>query len=131
MFAVKWISEKKGRGLVSKQIIKAGTIIEVAHALILSEDDYYIVQDTILYGYVFEWKNDKRKKQYAIALSPAELINHSYEPNATYKLNYPDRTIIFKAIKDIHPGEEITMNYNGHNQKDAPVWFELDQSTRY
>ncbi|HME55184.1 MAG TPA: SET domain-containing protein-lysine N-methyltransferase [Candidatus Lokiarchaeia archaeon] len=129
MFAVKHISEKKGRGLVATRFIKARTIIDVAHALILSEDDYYIIQDTKLYGYIFEWENTKdNQRQYAIALSVSELINHSYNPNTKYKLNYTNQTITFVTIKDIHPGEEITMNYHGHPTKVAPVWFEVDQS---
>jgi SET domain-containing protein len=130
MFAVEWISEKKGRGLVAKQFIKAGTTIEVAHALILSMDDYLIIQDTILYGYIFEWEDAGDKRQYALILSVAEFINHSYHPNAEYTLNYPDRTIIFKSTKDINSGEEITQNYNGHGQRDAPMWFDLE-STGY
>ena len=129
MFAIEHMSEKKGRGLVAKQFIKAGTIIDVAHVLVIPEDEYCIIQDTVLYGYVFEWEtSEDDEPQYAIALSVAELINHSYEPNAKYKLNYQDRTIIFESVKDIFPGEEITMNYNGHGQNNAPVWFELDES---
>jgi SET domain-containing protein len=33
------------------------------------------------------------------------------------------------AIRDIHAGEEITINYNGDPENQAPLWF-IEKSAR-
>ncbi len=32
---------------------------------------------------------------------------------------------IFTALRDIAPGEEITVNYNGSPEDQSAVWFEV------
>ena len=127
-FAVEFISDKKGRGLVAKESIEEGAIVEVAHVLALSEDDYIKIQDTLLYSYIFEWDLDEAGNPltYAIALNDIEFINHSSNPNVAYTFDYPEKAIIFRAIKDIAPGDEILFNYRCHGRDNAPLWFEIE-----
>lgn len=54
----------------------------------------------------------------AIALGFGSIYSHSYEPNATYKKRFKNKTIDFIAIKDIKKGGEITVNYNYGNPED-------------
>ena len=128
-FTVKFISDNKGRGLVATEHIDEGSIVEVGHMLVLSEEDYIKIQDTLLYSYIFEWDLDEEGKPltYALALSDIEFINHSSNPNVAYTFDYPEKAIIFKAIRDIEPGEEILFNYRCHGRDDWPLWFEIEE----
>jgi SET domain-containing protein len=42
-----------------------------------------------------------------------DLVNHSCEPNAGFSLESANEMPILIARRDIAPGEEITMDYNG------------------
>lgn len=55
------------------------------------------------------------------------LFNHSYEPNATYEINFDNETFDFFAYKDIEAGEEIFINYNGDVDDNDPLWFNNDE----
>ncbi|MFX1392219.1 MAG: SET domain-containing protein-lysine N-methyltransferase [Promethearchaeota archaeon] len=125
---VKYVSPKKDRGLVSKDFIKKGTILENAPVILLSNKDHNLIKDTILNNYIFEWDKPDDESEYknAIVMSPCEFLNHSYDPNISYEKNFKERTIKFIAIKDIQPGEELTINYNGKLNDLNPVWFDLE-----
>ena len=127
LFSVEEISPKKGRGVIAKRFIQSGTLIDTAHVLLLCQADYDLIEKTLLYGYIFAWEECNGQPQYALAMSSSEFINHSYMPNAKYLQYYDSKTINFIAIRDILPGEEITINYNGtHIDQNAPVWFEME-----
>ena len=67
----------------------------------------------------------------AIALGFGSIYNHSYEPNATYKIKPKEKIIEFVAIKNIEKNNEITVNYNFGNPKDkTPLWFEVSLSSK-
>jgi uncharacterized protein len=59
----------------------------------------------------------------AIALGNGSLYNHQLQPNANFILDLENHTIDIEAIKDIAPGEEITLNYNGEPGDDGVLWF--------
>ena len=128
LFEVKYISPKKGRGVFAKKNIKKDTIVELANIILIPNTDYELIQDTILYHYVFEWDDPKNKgeKTNAIAFSICQFFNHSYNPNLKYFYDYKNSTIEYVAIKDILKGEELTVNYNGKVEDKAPVWFEVE-----
>jgi SET domain-containing protein len=63
----------------------------------------------------------------AVALGYGSLYNHSYQPNARYD-DESGQTKVFRAIRDIAPGEEIVVNYNGEPGDETPVWFKLMES---
>ncbi|MFW9949318.1 MAG: SET domain-containing protein-lysine N-methyltransferase [Candidatus Thorarchaeota archaeon] len=124
---VKYISKKKGRGAFAKKNIKKSTIIDIAPVILLPNDDYDQIQDTILYEYCYVWADPKHMPEFenAITLSVSQFINHSFSPNTKYLYDYDEKAIEFTAIKDIKKGEEITMNYNGIPDDKTPVWFNI------
>ena len=128
LIEVKRISLQKGRGVIAKKIINKGTLIEKANILLIPNKDYEKIQDTVLYGYIFEWDDPKHEGQYtcAIALSFCQFINHSYDPNVKYIYDYENDVIEYYAIKTIKPGEELSVNYNGRIKDNAPMWFEIE-----
>ena len=107
----------KGRGVFARSAISEGTIIEVAPVLVISEQD---METTELAGHCFLWSKGK----VGLPLGYGALYNHSYEPNAEY-LDRAPQTKIYRALRDIDAGEEITINYNGSPRDDSPVGFEV------
>ena len=124
---VKYINPKKGKGAFAKKDIKKGTIIDVAHVIPIPNEDHEKIFQTILYGYTFIWDNPTKTPDcsHAIAMSISQFINHSFDPNLRYYYNLANETIIFKAIKHISLGEELTVNYNGNPGDNSKVWFEV------
>lgn len=92
--------------------------------IVIPADETDSVDETTLVDYVFWWgvKGD----QYAMCLGLGSLINHAYQPNARYWTNYGPRTIDFIALRDIEPGEELFVNYNGDPEDQTPVWFDAN-----
>lgn len=111
----------KGRGVFARAFIPEGTVIERAPVLVIpaveiDENPY----DTIITRYCFQWGH----KTVAVALGYGSLYNHSYQPNAYYR-DRRNRVKEFIALRDIEPGEEITINYNGSPHDLADVGFDL------
>ena len=131
MIEVKFSSEKKGRGAFAKKNIKKNTIIDKAHIVLIPNDHYDVIQDTILYDYIFAWDDPKHNGEYqcVIAMSISQFINHSYKPNVKYEYDYGEQTIDFVAIRDIVKGEELLMNYNGIVKDKSPVWFDVEEDS--
>ena len=97
----------KGRGVFARRPIGAGEVIETCPVLVLPAGSAEDVPAGIG-GYVFEWGRGKL----ALALGYGSLYNHSYRPNARYDDAAPAQ-MVFRAIRNIEPDEEITINYNG------------------
>ena len=112
---------RKGRGVFARTFIAAGTEFERVPVLVMpAEEVLNAEEDTVLSHYVFDWG----KGTIALALGFGSVYNHSYTPNARYD-DYARMTKVFTALKDIQPGEEITINYNGHQDDLTPVWFDV------
>ena len=129
LLEVKFISLKKGRGVFTKKNIAKDEIIDIAPIVLISNNDWQLIEDTVLSNYSFEWDDPKYKGEYesAISLSISQFINHSYKPNAKYRYNYKNKVIEYSAIQDISKGEEITVNYNGEPYDKSPVWFKVEK----
>jgi len=110
----------KGRGVFARQPIPRGTIIEQVPVVVVPSQEVWNVASSRLSDYVFVWGD----RTVAIALGYGSLYNHSYEPNARYD-PAPPRKKLFTALRDIEPGEEITINYNGHPRDRSPVGFDV------
>ena len=110
----------KGLGVFARRPIGEGEVIERVPVLVLPDDE---IEDgesgTRLANYCFEWG----KGTVALALGYGSLYNHSFDPNARYDDGRGAK--VFTALRDIAPGEEITVNYNGGPQDRTPVWFEV------
>ncbi len=125
---VKHVSSKKGRGAFAKIDIKKGTIIDIGNVILIRNEDYDKIQDTILYGYTFEWEDPETNGEYttAIALDICQFINHSYNPNLKNIYDYENKTIEYLAVRNISKGEELVINYNGKVDDNTPVWFDVE-----
>ncbi len=128
LLEVRYISKKKGKGVFAKKEIAKGKIIDVAHVLLISNNDWDLIENTVLSNYSFEWDDPNSKGTFdsAISLSISQFINHSYKPNVKYRYNYNNRSIEYITIKKISKGEEITVNYNGKPSDKSPVGFEVE-----
>ena len=115
----------KGRGVFARRLIRQGEVIERVPMLVLTAEEF---EDrwagTSLANYCFAWS----RGMMALALGYGSLYNHSFQPNARYDDVGP-QTKEFTAMRDIAPGEEITVNYNGEPTSRAAVWFEVLEST--
>nr|MDO8083953.1 SET domain-containing protein [Candidatus Sigynarchaeum springense] len=123
IFDIVQISPAKGRGVVAREAIKCGTVIDVAHVVLIRPEEWEKIKVTCLYDFAFEWSGEGASITHALAMGPGEFINHSYEPNAQYLMDYNNKLITFTAIKDIAAGEEITVNYNGEVCNKDKLWF--------
>lgn len=110
----------KGRGVFSSKKIERDTIIERCPVLELPAEDLQHLDQTELYNYYFSW--GKELKGGAVALGLGSIYNHSYTPNALYRLDMDDLVIEFVAIKKILANDEITINYNGSPNDQSPLW---------
>ena len=59
---------KKGRGAFAKKSIKKVTLVEVAHILLISKEDYEKLADTIFWSYCFEWDDPKYNGEHPAAV---------------------------------------------------------------
>lgn len=112
---------RKGRGVFARRFIPEGTVFETVPVIVLPiEEILESCDNSVLARYVFDWGRGTM----ALALGFGSLYNHSYTPNARYD-DEGVQTKIFTALQDIHPGQEITINYNGHEEDQTPVGFEV------
>jgi SET domain-containing protein len=116
------LSPGRGRGIFAQSGIRRGEVIEEAPVVILPASEIELLDRTVLQDYYFLWGDDDEEA--AILLGLCSLCNHSYTPNAVFHLNPVKLTIQFVAHRDIEPGEEVTINYNGDPDSQNAVWFE-------
>ncbi|HBT93235.1 MAG TPA: SET domain-containing protein-lysine N-methyltransferase [Chitinophagaceae bacterium] len=115
-------SPNRGRGVFATEAIQMNTTIEIAPVIVLTKEHRIIVEQTLLYDYIFEWGEDH--KSAAVALGYVSIYNHSIHPNCVYEMDYENDRISIITIKDIQVGEELFINYNAEVDQESPVWFE-------
>lgn len=115
-------SPNRGRGVYATEAIQMNTTIEIAPVIVLTKEHRIIVEQTLLYDYIFEWGEDH--KSAAVALGYVSIYNHTIHPNCVYEMDYENETISIITIKDIKVGEELFINYNAEVDQESPVWFE-------
>ena len=113
-------SPGKGRGVFAAKPIKKGDVIEHVPLLIVPADSLVDGLNNIHIGRFYYWWT---KNRIAVALGYGSLYNHSYNANASYK--HGAETIKYIAVRDIEPGEEVTINYNGDPKDKSPVGFKV------
>lgn len=107
----------KGRGVFASKTFKKGDLIEVCPVIEISKKDHQALVGNLLENYTFVW--NASKKTAAIVLGYGSLYNHSKKCNADYTKNLKEKIMLFKAIKTIKNGEEITIDYGDmHNDLD-------------
>lgn len=115
-------SQNRGRGVFATEAIQINTTIEIAPVIVLTKEHRTIVEQTLLYDYIFEWGEDH--KSAAVALGYVSIYNHTIHPNCLYEMDYENETISIITIKDITAGDELFINYNAEIDQESPVWFE-------
>lgn len=115
-------SPNRGRGVFATEAIEMNTTIEIAPVIVLTKEHRTIVEQTLLYDYIFEWGEDQ--KSAAVALGYISMYNHTIHPNCLYEMDYENETISIITIKDITAGDELFINYNAEVDQESPVWFE-------
>lgn len=103
-------SKGKGLGVFVKRDFEPGEIIEVAPC----------IRDTTrgFSDYVFSSDFDPRES--VLALGLASMVNHSDNPNTDYWQHPNKLFMIFKAIKHIPEGAEVTISYGDGWWKSRP-----------
>jgi uncharacterized protein len=122
MIAVRQTTEK-GRGVFATRRIAAGRLIEEAPVVVIPNDELPYLDRIALQDYYFLWGPDDRAG--AIAFGLCSICNHSVEPNCEQIRRYDTQTMCLVALRDIDEGEELTINYNGSQEDDRPLWFDV------
>lgn len=115
-------TDKRGRGVFTKDSIPANTVIEISPVIIMSGDERKLLDQTLLHDYIFEWGADS--KQCCMALGYVPVYNHSYQSNCEYEMDFKNEVIRIKTIRAIESGEELFINYNGGWNDAKPLWFD-------
>lgn len=124
IFTKKSKIKNAGRGVYAKVDIKKGEIIEKCPMLIIPKGEIKDIVGNTLATYLFSF--GKKKENLALALGFGSIYNHSYSPNAAYKIKPKDEIIDFVALEDIKKGSEILINYIHDNpEKNGTLWFEI------
>lgn len=113
----------KGRGVFTREKIKAGVIIEASPVIVMGSNDRKLLDETLLHDYIFIWGEEK--DQCCMALGFIPLYNHSYHSNCEYFMDYDKQIIQIKTVRKIAAGEELTINYNGTWNNPEKVWFDV------
>ena len=113
--------EGKGRGVLAMRPLLRGEVLERAHVIVVPRDQAAHLDRTVLEHYVYDWPGSRL----AVALGHGSLFNHSFRPNARYRRDLEANLLVFEALFDIAPGDEITVNYNGDPTDRTPLWFDV------
>jgi uncharacterized protein len=110
----------KGRGVFARCAIAKGSIVEKVPVLIVPIKHLVGgLQNPILQKYFYIWGHDT----VAVSLGYGSLYNHSYTPNADYE--HDPGCLVYRALRNIERGEEITINYNGNPKDRSPMAFDV------
>jgi len=116
------------RGVFARRDIKKGEIIERCPIIEVSKNDTSNLKESVLVTYFFYF--GKNKERIAVALGFGSIYNHSYKPNAIYKIKQKEKVIDFIALDDIKKNDEITFNYYNSSKPRGnknPLWFEVNR----
>lgn len=113
----------KGRGVAAGRAFDEGEVVDLAAVVVVPARQRALVERTEVHRFCFSW--DDHTGSLAVALGRGSLFNHSYEPNVRSEKRVGTRTIAFVAMRDIRPGEELTINYHGDPDCRDPLWFEV------
>jgi uncharacterized protein len=116
-------TKEKGRGVFTNETIDAGDVIEIAPVIVMSAQDRMHLDATLLHDYIFEWGEDK--KRCAMALGWIPMYNHSSNANCDYFMDFEEAAMFLKTVRQVHKGEELTINYNGDFDNARDLWFKI------
>ena len=108
-------SRLHGRGVFAGRRFRKGEVLERCPILTVSAKDRRALERTRLSAYLFERNGGAA----AIALGFGSLVNHSFQANAECELLVDEGSAVFRALREITPGEEITIQYTDESR----LWF--------
>ena len=116
---------KKGRGVFALKDFKEGEIVESCPVINITPKERKALEKTIFNYYIYPWRSTRSG---SLALGYGSIYNHSFSPNTDWKQNFKTNSMVYRAIKQIKKGEEITVNYNGEPDDDNPIdWFDVEK----
>jgi hypothetical protein len=115
----------KGRGIRAGRPFVEEEVVDVAPVVVVPRPEWDLIEQTDLGRFCFVWDDDKGSV--AVALGRCSLFNHSYTPNVRAEKNFRSKVMRFYALRDIEPGEELTINYNGDLNSRDPVGFDVTE----
>jgi SET domain-containing protein len=100
-----------GRGVFAADAFQKGEVIEIAPIVPLNAN--YQDLPLELRRVVFNWSKLKGSSaKFALAAGFGSLYNHSDTPNTRYSGNAVEGFLKITALRDIKPGEQLTVSYN-------------------
>src|SRR5258708_1908342 len=118
-------TSNKGRGVFALQDFKEGEVVENCPVINITPTERKYLEKTILANYVYPWRSTLSG---SLVLGYGSIYNHSFDPNADWKQNFKTNSMVYRAVKDIKKGEEVTINYNGEvDDKKEIDWFDVEK----
>lgn len=118
-------TKSKGRGVFALKNFETGEVIENCPVIWLDSKDREHCEHTVLDYYIYPWRSTITG---SVVLGYGSIYNHSFDPNADWKQNFKTKNMVYRAIKPIKKGEEITVNYNGEPDDLTPIdWFTISR----
>ena len=111
-----------GRGVFAGRDFEPGEIIEAAPVVLLDLKTQPF--PAAVRRLAFNWS----KTHVALALGFGSLYNHSDQPNLVFKRDLKNLTITFSTLREIEPGEQLTISYDYIGTGESPrkrSWFEI------
>ena len=117
-------SSISGRGVFTTNDIPKGSMIEICPVIVLNKEDTQTIHNTRLHDYYFIWNLEEGTS--VMVLGYGSIYNHSTSPNAEFETRHTDKEMVFRALKDIAAGEEITTDYIGPKEAGNKLWFKIE-----
>lgn len=115
----------RGRGVVALADLRPGQLIERSPVLVIPDSDRALVDQSIVFTYVFMWEHGtveedlyQHRGRAAIALGYTSLLSHSVRPNCSFVRHIDELVIDIFAERAIRAGEELTIDYQ------MTLWFD-------
>ncbi len=105
----------KGRGVFAEKRFTRGEMVDAVPVVVIPDPQYELLERTPLGNYYLYWNEQAS----AIAFGCASFINHSKTPNAEMRRDVEQGLVKVFALRDIWPGEEITVSYH------CKPWFKV------
>lgn len=104
---VRW-TEEMGHGVFAREPIPKDAFVEIAPVVVFDPKE---LTGGELANYTMAWRG-----KLAVGLGWTMVYNHSDRNNCEFSVNHHDGLMAIMAVKEIEPGEQLTVNY-------GPTWF--------
>jgi len=112
----------KIRGIIASRDIKKNTVIERCPVILIEVKYEDFLEKTKFSSYYFIWN----EKYHCLVLGYGGIFNHSKNNNVKYYRDIKKLMMIFKTIKDIKKGEELTTDYyDGDDDGSCPEFTDF------